>query len=94
MNKLDQMNENNLLRVQKRGYKVEGPEESLQMFARDDTGEIFAKITRHDFERIGREISERGGVGKCLYALKGRLWDTGEFVMLWVSRARYIGDLG
>lgn len=94
MTRMDQTNENALLRIQKRGgRRVTGPEESVQMFAKDDTGEMFCKINRYDFDRIGREISERGAVGKAIYALKGPLWIKDDFRMLWVKQARYIGDI-
>jgi DNA polymerase III alpha subunit len=94
MTRMDQTNENALLRVQKRGGRtVTGPSESVQMFAKDDTGEMFCKINRYDFERIGRAISERGSVGKAIYALKGPLWVKADFRMLWVKNARYIGDI-
>jgi DNA polymerase III alpha subunit len=92
--KMDQLDENELLRVQKRGgKKVFGPTEALQIFAKDDSGEMFCKVSRYDFEAHGRAISERGAVGKAVYALKGRMWADGDFGMMWVKRARYMGDL-
>ena len=94
LTRLEQVNENVPLKVQKRGGRVlTGPEESLQMFSKDDTGEMFCKVNRYDFDRVGVSMVERGAVGKAIYALKGPLWIKENFRMMWVKRARYIGDI-
>lgn len=83
--------ENDAQNVAKRGRKLDGPTQALNMFMADDTDEIFCKIGRYDFERIGREVVERGKVGKALYAVKGTV--PNNFRMISVKQIRYLGDL-
>jgi hypothetical protein len=85
------LNENEPSRVAKRGGKVyTGPINSVNLFVRDDTGEMFCKVNRYDFERLGREMVERARPGKSLYAIKGSV--PPDFRMLWVKGVRYIGE--
>jgi DNA-directed DNA polymerase III PolC len=83
--------ENDPANVAKRGYKLNGPTQALNMFVRDDTDEIFAKINRYDYEEIGREIAERGREKKSLYLIKGRC--PVDFRMISIDRIRYLGEL-
>lgn len=73
------------------GRRLTGPTQALNMFMADDTDEIFCKIGRFDFERIGREVVERGKVGKAVYAVKGTIPE--DFRMISIKKIRYLGDL-
>ena len=82
--------ENEAVNVAKRGGKVlTGPTQSLNLTIADDTDRIFAKVDRFAFERIGRDIVERGRPGKALYAMKGTV--PRGFRMLRVEAVRFIG---
>ena len=82
--------ENEAVNVAKRDGKfLTGPTSSLNLTISDDTDRIFAKIDRFAFERIGKEIVERGRPGKALYAMKGTV--PRGFRMLRVEAVRFIG---
>lgn len=82
--------ENEAVNVAKRGGKrVTGPTQSLNLTFRDDTDRIFAKVDRFAFERIGKQIVERGRPGKALYAIKGTI--PKGFRMIRVKQTRFIG---
>lgn len=70
---------------------LDGPVQSLNMFFRDDSDEVFCKINRYDFEQIGRAVSERGRAGKAIYAVKGTV--PKFFRMISVSKIEYLGDM-
>lgn len=89
MRKINPRDENEVINVAKRGYRVKGPQTSLNLQIADDTGVIFAKINRYDYEAVGKQIVDRGGPGRCLYALKGRV--PKDFRMLSVKQVRFIG---
>jgi hypothetical protein len=60
-------NANEEVNVKKRnGKKETGPLEFLDLRLRDDTGMIGARISRWDFERIGRDLLESVPVGAHL----------------------------
>lgn len=84
-------NENEEMNVAKRGYKVKGPSDALNLRLADDTDVIFAKVNRWDFQKLGKPILERGRAGKALYAVKGNV--PKDFRMISVKNIRYIGDL-
>ena len=86
--------ENESINVAKRGGVVitDGKTSSLNLRLTDDTDTIFAKIGRFDYDRLGKEILERGRVRKCLYAIKGKV-PPGSFRMISVKQARFIGDI-
>lgn len=81
--------ENEAVNVAKRGHEVTGPTASLNLTLADDTDRIFGKINRFDYERIGREIVNRGRPGKVLYAVKGKV--PKDFRMIQVKQVRFIG---
>jgi DNA polymerase III alpha subunit len=83
--------ENEAVNVAKRGYKLNGPTAALNLWIMDDTDTIYCKINRYDFERLGKEIVDRGKPGKALYAIKGTV--PPDFRMIRVSQVRYIGDM-
>lgn len=64
----------------------------LNLFVRDDTGEMFVKVYTNKFEEIGKDIIARGGKGKMIYALKGNV-NSGDFRMMNVTKHRFIGDI-
>jgi DNA polymerase III alpha subunit len=69
--RLSPKNENDPSAVSKRGHKLTGPVESLNLFVRDDTGEIFCKVGRYDFQRLGASFIENGV--DAIYAIKGNV---------------------
>jgi DNA polymerase III alpha subunit len=81
--------ENEAVNVAKRGYEVKGPTQSLNLTIADDTDRIFGKVDRFTFEKVGREIVDRGRPGKALYAFKGKV--PKDFRMIKVEMARFIG---
>src|ERR1019366_8751411 len=90
--RINPLDENVPLRIQKRGYKIErGPTMALNLFVSDDGDEIFCKVHRRDFDRLARPIIDRGRPGKSIWAIKGTV--PADFRMIWVSAIRYIGDM-
>lgn len=85
------IDENEPARVERRGHELTGPTKALNLFFRDDSGEIFAKVDRHDFDRLAPLFLEKAKKGKTLFAVKGYIPD--DFRMLRVSGARKIGDM-
>jgi hypothetical protein len=83
--------ENEQINVAKRGYKVTGPTQSLNLRLQDDTDAVFAKIDRFKFKELGQPIVERGRPGKSLYAVKGTI--PPDFRMIKVKQIKYIGDM-
>jgi hypothetical protein len=63
------------------------------MFVRDDTDEILCRVFRFDYEKIGKEIFERGKAGKAIYAIKGFIPRWATFRMIQISRVKYLGDM-
>ena len=95
LSKITPGNENDPVKVERRGGRVfEGPTTSLNLFLRDDTDTIFAKIGRYDFETLGKPVIERGKGLRSLYAVKGTVWGSDDFRMINVKAIRYIGDVG
>jgi DNA polymerase III alpha subunit len=90
LSKIAPRDENEAVNIAKRGYAIKsGPLTSLNLWIADDTGTIYAKIDRFDFEEIGRSLVERGGVGKVLYAFKGEV--PPDFRMIRIKQVRLIG---
>jgi hypothetical protein len=84
--------ENEPVKVARRGGRVlEGPSRALNMFVKDDSDEMFAKIGRFKFETLGKMVQEEGKVGKVIYALKGVVPET--FRMLDVYKVKKLGEL-
>ena len=83
--------ENEEINVARRGYKVKGPTQALNLRLADDTDVIFAKVNRWDYEKFGKPIVERGRAGKALYAIKGSV--PKDFRMISITAVKYIGDL-
>lgn len=91
--KINPRNENETINIAKRGGKLieDGSTTSLNLQAADDTGQIFCKISRHDYKRLGLEIVNRGNPGKALYAVKGWVRENFTFRMISVKNVRFIG---
>jgi hypothetical protein len=81
--------ENEAVNVAKRGYEVKGPTQSLNLTVSDDTDRIFCRVDRFKFDKIGKEIVDRGRPGKAIYAIKGKVPDS--FRMIRVENIRFIG---
>jgi DNA polymerase III alpha subunit len=93
--KITVSNENAPDKVERREGRVyDGPITALNLHLADDTGTIFAKISRYDYEELGQPVINRGRVGKALYAVKGVIWGADDFKMISVKAIRYIGDVG
>lgn len=92
--KINPRDENEIGLVNKRGgKKIEGETAFLNLQIADDTDTIFGKVSRWDYERVGRGIVDRGSPGKCLYAIKGKLKGGMSFRMVQVKNVRFIGTL-
>lgn len=90
--KIAPKDENEAVNVAKRGYKLtRGPTQSLNLFMKDDTDEIFCKISRYDYEEIGKAVYEQGRVGKSIYAIKGNC--PPDFRMIRVKAIKYLGEM-
>lgn len=86
------LDENESQRVIKRnGRRLSGPTAALNIFLADDTDEVFCKINRYRFEKMGRKIIEEARAGKSLYAIKGIV--PGSFRMIDVKAIRYLGEI-
>jgi DNA polymerase III alpha subunit len=78
--------------IQKRGFALKGEStKSLNIWCHDDTGVLFAKVDIAKFNEVGGPMLARGGAGKALYALRGRV-RSGDFRMLTVEKALHLGD--
>ena len=94
--KISPKDENEQVNVEKRGFKVDGPSQSLGLQFQDDTDTIYAKINRFGYERWAKDIINRGGPGKHLYCVKGYTpgnKDGFDFRMLFIEMVRYIGEI-
>ena len=78
--------------IAKRGFAIRGKDtKSLNVFVHDDTGQMFTKVSEALFEKVGQPMIERGGAGKAIYALRGRVRN-GDFRMMHIEKALYLGD--
>lgn len=94
LSKINPRDENEVVIVARRGHRIEGGKTtSLNLQLQDDTDTIFGKITRWQYEKLGRPIVDKGRVGKALYAVKGKMRANAGFRMITISNVRYIGDL-
>jgi DNA-directed DNA polymerase III PolC len=75
--------------AKRRGRKVEGPTTQLNIAASDDTDEMLVWVDRLDYERLGKKIQDRGGVGKSLWVFKGIV--PRDFRMLRLQQAKFLG---
>jgi DNA-directed DNA polymerase III PolC len=84
--------ENDPANVQKRGGKVlSGPTQAINLFFADDTGEIFCKIDRFKYGKLGAAFLEKARAGKSIFAIRGEVPD--DFRMIRVSLFRYLGEI-
>lgn len=70
--------------VRRRGGKVVPPNEPhtfLDLHLKDDTGEIGARISRWDYERLGKWISEAVPIGSTLL-VRARFWNGVRFAFI------------
>jgi len=85
-------NENDEANVIKRnGRKVYGPDKSLNLFLVDDTDEVFCKINRYDFERMGKPVLDKARLNKTIYAIKGNI--PPDFRMVSVKAIKALGEI-
>jgi hypothetical protein len=69
---------------------VKGLTEALNFHLRDDTGDIFCKVNRFDFPKLGK-ILVNGKEKESIFAIKGSV--PKDFRMVWVSAVRYLGEI-
>jgi DNA polymerase III alpha subunit len=95
MSKINPRDENEAVLVAKRGGReiTDGKTAYLDLQLTDDTDTIFGKVNRWKYDQLGKEIVDRGRVGKALYAVKGRVRGGGSFRMISINAVRYIGDM-
>ena len=94
LSKINPRDENEVVMIARRGHKIEGGlTTSLNLQLTDDTDTIFGKIDRWNFPKMGKEIIDRGRVGKALYAVKGKVRGGSSFRMIMIKGIRYIGDI-
>lgn len=94
LTKINPRDENEVVIVARRGYEIkDGKTTSLNVQCTDDTDTCFGKITRWQYERLGRPIVDLGRPGKALYAVKGTMRANAGFRMVTIKNVRYIGDL-
>lgn len=93
--KINPRDENEAINIAKRGGKVlvNEPTASLNLMMTDDTDTVFGKISRWDYEKMGKAIVDAGQPGKRLYCVKGRIRTGGTFRMVMIKAVRYIGDI-
>lgn len=90
---IEVVDENSEAAIEKRGYKIRGNETTaLKLWMRDDTDEIFCKISRQLYERWGKDIAARGKKNKAIYAVKGSI--PKDFRMISIELVKYLGDMG
>lgn len=91
--KIAPKNENEAVAVAKRGGKMAtGPLDSLNLWIRDDSDEIFCKIRRYDYDRLnGKQWAENLKAGRSLVAIKGQMQT--DFRMLSVSNIKDLGEM-
>lgn len=82
---------NELGNVVKRGYKVNGPSEFLNLVIEDDTDRMLARVNRFDYARVGRPIVEKGAAGDVLYVFKGGV--SKGFRLLNIKKAKFLGHM-
>lgn len=97
--RINPRDENEAVKIAQRGYEItDGKTASLNLHLTDDTGMVFGKISRWDYQRLAPQIIDRGRVGKALYAVKGVFKGHGgnknqTFRMVLIQNVRYIGDI-
>jgi DNA-directed DNA polymerase III PolC len=92
VNKIAPKDENEAVNVAKRGGIVyDGPHLAVNLFFKDDTDQIFAKINRYDYDELSKDIIERGGLGQAIYAVKGVV--PRDFRMIKVRNYKFLGYL-
>jgi DNA polymerase III alpha subunit len=85
--------ENEAIKVAQRGGVVKtGQTASLNLFVRDDHGEILCKVGYRNYDELnGAKLAEQTRAEKTLYAIKGSV--PKDFRMIWVNRIKYLGEL-
>lgn len=82
---------NELASIQKRGYKLKGNAQFLNLVIEDDSDQMLARVNRFKYEPIGRKIVDEGGAGDSIYVFDGTV--SPDFRILNINRAKLIGKL-
>jgi DNA polymerase III alpha subunit len=80
---------NELGNVIKRGYKMTGQTQFVNLVLEDDTDRMLARIDRYAFDKVGRSVVEIGAPGKALWVMKGRM--ATDFRLINIKRAKFLG---
>jgi DNA polymerase III alpha subunit len=91
--KVTPRDENELIKIAQRGGVVkEGQTASLNLFMRDDSGEILCKIGYRNYDALeGAKWTEETRAGKTIFAIKGKV--PKDFRMIWVDRIKRLGEM-
>jgi DNA polymerase III alpha subunit len=85
------LDENEPGRIARRGGKVlDGPTTALNFHLRDDTGDIFCKVSRFKYSEIGGTLVN-GKPKESIFAIKGNVPE--DFRMIWVNKVVYLCEI-
>ncbi len=90
--KVAPLNENEPSRVVRRGYEIKPgqPVEAVNVFARDDTSDIYCKIPRWNFSKLGPPLLNKVKVNSSLFIIQGTVPE--HFKMVFIQKLRYLGE--
>jgi hypothetical protein len=93
LTRLTPRDENETINIVKRGGRVmTGPTRTLNFWIRDDTDEVFCKISRLNFEPLhAKKFMDTSRVGKTIVAVKGDV--PPDFRMIRVKNFRILGEI-
>lgn len=78
--------------VQKRkGRVIQSNADFLNLIVEDDTDQIRATVWGRLWDKVAREIIDRGGAGNALYVIKGKVGS--DFRAIDVERIKYLGTM-
>ena len=86
------LNENEPGRIARRGYEIKNDRrlEALNFHLRDDSGDIFCKVSRFEYPKLGPVLID-GRPGKSMFAIYGTVPE--DFRMIWVRAVKYLGEM-
>lgn len=91
--KIQPRNDNEPIKVAKRGGQIRtGPTDTLNLWIRDDTAQIFCYIDRYKFDKIARSVLARGKAGSVIYAVKGKKFGDSTFSGIQIDNIRFLGE--
>lgn len=82
---------NELVNIQKRGYKLNGNALFLNLVIEDDTDRMLARVNRFKFVDQGQKIIDEGGPGNSIYVFAGTI--SADFRILNIDRCKLLGHM-